>query len=55
MLYFCAHKSEKLAMVAAKHKPVIYTAVGLVAQGSFLILFYLDHYVEITQFLSVSP
>ena len=47
MLYFYAHKSGKLAMATAKHKPVIYTAVGLAAQGSFLRLFYLDHYVEI--------
>lgn len=47
MLYFYARKSGKFAVAAAKHKPVIYTAVGLVAQGSFLRLFYLDHYVEI--------
>lgn len=47
MLYFYAHNSGKLAVATAKHKPVIYTAVGLAAQGSFLRLFYLDHYVEI--------
>lgn len=35
------------AVAASEHKPVLYTAAGLVAQGSFLSLFYLDHYVEI--------
>lgn len=47
MLYFYAYKSGKLAMAVTKHKLVINTAVGLAAQGSFLRLFYLDHYVEI--------
>lgn len=47
MLYFYAYKSGKLAMAVTKHKLVINTTVGLAAQGSFLRLFYLDHYVEI--------
>lgn len=55
MLYFYAHKSGKLTVAASKHKPVMYTAVGLVAQGSFLSLFYLDHYVDINLVSSLKP
>lgn len=54
MLYFYAHKSGKLAMAAAKHKPVIYTAVGLVVQGSFLSLFIWIIMWKSTRFLSLS-
>lgn len=55
MLYFYARKSGKLAVAASKHKPVMHTAVGLVAQGSFLSLFHLDHYVEINPVSFLKP